>query len=289
LNKRKSGQKWQLHVLGGCDFVSNGAGEMASNLRSESIKVGELDIRYLTGGQGDPLVVLHGGGDSGKTWLQNAIELSKYYSIYVPDLPGFGLSQSMSDNFDLSEYVIFVEDFAHNLGLKQFYLVGHSLGGGIALHYALKFPQKIRRLVLVSSICLGKEIALWARVLSHPIFYRLLGGAALSILKAVSWLVRLSYAPFEITNSPSLVRMSIGKSIMTLKGQTTVLLSQLSELLVPTLLVWGAKDSIVPVSHAYAAAQLIPDCQVQVFKSCGHSVYKHKVHEFSQLLVKFLG
>jgi len=57
-------------VLGGCDFVSNGAGEMASNLRSESIKVGELDIRYLTGGQGDPLVVLHGGGDSGKTWLQ---------------------------------------------------------------------------------------------------------------------------------------------------------------------------------------------------------------------------
>jgi len=276
-------------VLGGCDFVSNGAGEMASNLRSESIKVGELDIRYLTGGQGDPLVVLHGGGDSGKAWLQNAIELSKYYSIYVPDLPGFGLSQSMSDNFDLSEYVIFVEDFSQNLGLRQFHLVGHSLGGGIALHYALKFPQKIKRLVLVSSICLGKEIALWARVLSHPIFCRLLGGATLSILKAVSWLVRLSYVPFKITNSPFLVRMSIGKSIMTLKGQTTVLLSQLSELLAPTLLVWGAKDSIVPVSHAYAAAQLIPDCQVQVFKSCGHSVYKRKVQEFSQLLVKFLG
>jgi pimeloyl-ACP methyl ester carboxylesterase len=83
--------------------------------------------------------------------------------------------------------------------------------------------------------------------------------------------------------------MGIGKSIMTLNGQTTVLLSRLSELQVPTLLVWGAKDSIVPVTHAYAASQLIPDCQLQVFKDCGHSVYKQRVQEFSQLLVRFLG
>jgi len=81
---------------------------IANNLRRESMKLGKLDVSYLAGGQGDPLIVIHGGGDSGRAWLQNAVELSKQYSVYVPDLPGFGLSQSMSDNFDLPKYVAFV-------------------------------------------------------------------------------------------------------------------------------------------------------------------------------------
>jgi len=259
---------------------------VTNNLHSERIKLDKLDISYLTGGQGDPLIIVHGGNSSGRVWLQNVMELSKYYSVYVPDLPGFGLSQSMSDNFDLSEYVTFVEDFSYNLGLKHFHLVGHSLGGGIAMHYALKYPDKINRLVLISSLCLGKEIALWARFLTHLICA--ISEAALSILKAIRWLGRLFHVPFEFVNPFSQVKIGIGKSIMTLKGQTTVLLSRLSELLVPTLLVWGTKDGIVPVSHAYAAAQLIPDCQLHVFKGCGHSVYKQKVQEFSQLLVEFL-
>ena len=261
---------------------------MVSNLRSKRIKLGKLDISYLTGGQGEPLIVIHGGGDSGRAWLQNAIELSKYYSIYVPDLPGFGDSQPMCGNFHLPELVAFVEDFSNSLSLKHFHLMGHSLGGGIALHYALKYPCKINRLVLVSSICLGKEIALWARFLSRPIFAVPLGKAALSTLRAVRWLGGLFYAPSKILNPLSPAKMDIGKTIMTLKGQTTVLLSRLSELLVPTLLVWGAKDNIIPVSHAYTAAQLIPDCQLHVFEGCGHSVYKQKVQEFSQRLAKFL-
>jgi pimeloyl-ACP methyl ester carboxylesterase len=75
----------------------------------------------------------------------------------------------------------------------------------------------------------------------------------------------------------------------TLKEQTTVLVNQLSELTMPTLLVWGANDSIVPVNHAYAAARLIPDCQLRVFNGCGHPVYKQKAKEFSHLLTGFLG
>ena len=77
--------------------------------------------------------------------------------------------------------------------------------------------------------------------------------------------------------------------MMTLKGQTTVLLNRLSELMMPTLLVWGARDGVVPVSQAYAAAELIPDCQLHVFEDCGHSVYKQNVQDFSRLLTGFLG
>ena len=102
------------------------------------MKVGKLDIIYLTGGQGEPLVVIHGGCNSSRAWLQNAIELSEHYTVYIPDLPGFGRSQPMDGNYYIPELVEFVNEFSHNLGLRSFYLIGHSLGGGIALSYVLK-------------------------------------------------------------------------------------------------------------------------------------------------------
>ncbi len=130
------------------------------------MKVGKLDIHYLTGGHGDPLVVIHGGGGGARAWMENMAELSENYTTYVPDLPGYGFSQPIEGDYYIPELVEFVDDFANNLGLKSFHLMGHSLGGGIALHYALRFPHKIKKLVLVSSMCLGKEIALWVRFLS---------------------------------------------------------------------------------------------------------------------------
>lgn len=263
--------------------------KVPNNICSKKIKVGKLNIHYLAGGQGDPLVIIHGGGDGARAWLQNAKELSGRYSVYIPDLPGFGHSQAMSDKFHLPDFVRFIEDFTYSLGLQRFHLVGHSIGGSIALHYALKFPQKIKGLVLVSSFCLGKETALWIRFLSSSVLCRSLGEAAVAILKATKWLVRLFYAPFKFANPVTRLKINMGKSITTLKGQTTVLLNQLSELMMPTLLVWGATDSIVPAAHAYTAARLIPDCQLHIFEGCGHSVYKQRAQEFSKLLAMFLG
>lgn len=261
---------------------------MVDNIYSKQVKVGKLDIHYFTGGQGDPLVVIHGGGGGAEGWLQSAAELSRHYRVYVPDLPGFGDSQPMDGNYGISEFVEFLEGFIHSLGLKRFHLVGHSIGGGIALHYALNFPHKIGKLVLVSSMCLGKEIALWVRILSSSTFFRSLGVAAVAVLKAIKWLVNLVYAPLKFVNPLPRAKVNLGSSMATLQKQTTVLVNQLSKLMIPTLLVWGANDSIIPVSQAYAAARLIPDCQLKVFEDCGHSVYRQKVKEFSHLLTDFL-
>jgi len=251
---------------------------------SRTTKVGKVDIHYLTGGHGDPLVVIHGCGDGAKVWLQTAKELSKYYTVYVPDLPGFGHSQSMGDYCSLSSFVAFVDGFSHSLGLERFHLVGHSMGGCIALLYALKFPHKIERLTLVSSIGLGKEISLWIRALSSPVFGRIIKEAAIAITKAASRMIRFLHAPFQFINPVTRVRVDMVRTVTTWKGQATVLLGLLSELMMPTLLVWGDKDRIVPANHAYAAAELIPNCQVHIFEDAGHSVYKEKVQEFSQLL-----
>jgi pimeloyl-ACP methyl ester carboxylesterase len=262
--------------------------EITNNIHSKRIKLGNLNIRYFTGGQGEPLIVIHGGGDGARAWLENAAALSQYYSVYIPDLPGFGHSQSANDRFHLPEYVAFIEDFSSTLGLDSFHLIGHSIGGGIAIHYALKFPQKVKGLVLVSIWCLGIEAALWVRLLSHPALCRSLGEAGIAVLKGVKWLARLFYAPFKFANPVTRVKMDIGKTMITLRGQKTVLQDRLSELTMPTLLVWGDGDRIVPAAHAYAAAELIPDCQLHIFEGCGHSVYKQRAGEFSQLLARFL-
>ena len=261
-----------------------------SKIHSRNIRVGELDVHYLAGGQGEPLVVVHGGSGSSREWLKNAAALAENYTVYIPDMPGFGYTRSLEGDYFLPEMAEFVDDFSHKLGLEKFHLMGHSLGGGIALHYVLKFPQKITKLVLVSSMCLGKEIALWVRLLANPRMCRSVGNAVLAVLRGVKWLVEsLMLASFEFIMPVSVTSVYLGSYITTLKEQTTVFLDRLSEILVPTLVVWGAKDPIVPYRQAYAAAKIIPDCQVKVFKEAGHSVYSEELAEFSHLLKGFLG
>lgn len=258
-------------------------------IQSRKIKVNKLDVHYFTGGQGDPLLVIHGGGNSARSWIKNIEELAKNYTVYAPDLPGFGRSQSMDGDYFIPELVEFVNDFSHELGLKKFHLVGHSLGGGIALSYALKFPHKLKKLVLVSSMCMGREIALWVRFLSSCWASRGIGKMVLAVLKSVKWVVGKLFAPVEFVLPLSTFSLSLGRKITTIREQTTVLFHQLSEVMVPTLVVWGARDPILPVRQAYAAAELIPDCQIKVFADSGHSVYRDNIFEFSRLLQRFLG
>lgn len=258
---------------------------MQNEIGSEKIKIKGRDVRYFTVGQGNPLVVIHGGGGDARTWLSNVNLLSDNYRVYVPDLPGFGESQSPEGDYNIPELTEFVDSFADDLGLESFYLMGHSIGGGVALNYALKFPHRIKRLVLVSSLCLGREIALWLR-LSVPA--RFIGSAVLAVLRGVKWLVKKLSLPVELAMPLSRASLDLGSSIATLKEQTLVLADRLSELVMPTLVVWGVKDRIVPVSQAYAAAQVIPNCQLKVFGKCGHNVHRDEIVEFSRLLNGFL-
>lgn len=259
-----------------------------ADICSKHINVEGHDVRYYTAGEGDPLIVIHGGGGDARTWLRNIEELSSSYTVYAPDLPGFGDSQPLDGNYYIPELTDFLDGFSDNLGLERFHLVGHSLGGGVALNYALHSPHKIKKLVLVSSLCLGSEIALWVRLISVPTLLRFLGAVTLSLFKGIKWVVKkvLNHVEFVIPFSPASV--NIGGSVSTFKKQTMVLADRFSEVLMPTLLVWGAKDGIVPVRQAYAAAQLIPDCQLKVFEKRGHNVHRDEVTEFSHVVRGFL-
>jgi pimeloyl-ACP methyl ester carboxylesterase len=259
-----------------------------NEIQGKTIKVDGRDVHYYTAGHGEPLVVIHGGGGDARTWGKNIIELSEKYTVYAPDLPGYGGSQPLDGNYYIPELSRFLGSFASNLGLEKFYLVGHSMGGGVALDYALKSPQKIKKLVLVSSLCLDREIAFWVRLLSIRALLRSLGALTIGVLKSIKWLAEhLNPAEFIMPLSPA--SMTVGGNISTIRQQSVVLKDRLAEVAVPTLLVWGAKDPIVPVRQAYQAAKVIPDCQVKVFENHGHNVHRDALAEFSSTLTGFLG
>ncbi len=260
-----------------------------SKIQSKTINIDGLDVHYYTAGQGEPLVVIHGGGGDARTWWDNITELSKQYTIYAPDLPGYGGSQPLDGEYFIPELSEFLDKFAAKLGLESFNLVGHSLGGGIALDYALRSPHRVKKLVLVSSLCLGREIAFWVRLLSIPALVSSVGALSVAVLKGMKWLIMHMLNPAQIIMPLSPASMAVGGSITTFRQQSLVLENRLSEIRVPTLLVWGAKDPIVPVRHAYAAAKVIPDCQVKVFESRGHNVHRDELKQFSNTLTGFLG
>jgi pimeloyl-ACP methyl ester carboxylesterase len=262
--------------------------EVMHDIQSSRVEINGLGVHYFSSGQGEPLIIVHGGGDGASAWMKNIAVLSRKYRVYIPDMPGFGTSQSLEGNYNIAEMVDFVDQFASLMGLKKFHLMGHSLGGGISLHYALKYPQKIRKLVLVSSLCLGKEIAWWVRMFSPPVVCQSAGKALNSLFKGIRYVAKY-FGPWEIVEPVSKTSIQIGSCIATLTEQTICLLSQLPDIVVPTLVMWGAKDPIVPSTQAYAAAKLIPDCQVKVFDNCGHSVYRDRLNEFSNELTGFLG
>jgi pimeloyl-ACP methyl ester carboxylesterase len=257
-------------------------------IESRSIKVDGLDVRYYAAGRGEPLVVIHGGAGDASTWWKNIAELSEHYAVFAPDLPGFGGSQPLNGNYYIHELAEFIGKFAAGIGLEQFNLVGHSLGGGIALDYTLKSPGRVKKLVLISSLCLGREIGFWLRVLSIPGLVHSLGAMVMGVLQGVKWVFRkLKQVEFVLPFTPAVLH--VGENLTIFNQQSLVLESRLAEVHVPTLLVWGAKDPIVPVRQAYAAAKVIPDCQVKIFKNRGHNVHRDELKVFSSILAAFLG
>lgn len=256
------------------------------NFKCHNIQVDGKNIRYYRGGQGEPLLIIHGGNSHGRIWANNLKDLSRNYTVYIPDLPGFGMSQSLEGSFYVPELVNFINQFADSIGLENFNLMGHSLGGAVATTYTLQFPGKVKRLVVIDSMCFGQEIALWVRVLSTPMFCRSLGKAVVSVFKGFKWLVEAVFRSIEFIIPFSEASLIIGCSAVNIKTQSMVLTHRLSEIVIPTLVIWGKSDRIVPVKQAYTAANVIPNCRLMVLKG-GHCAYAGNL-EFSIEMDRFL-
>lgn len=257
------------------------------NIKSRKIQVSNLDIRYYTGGKGEPLLIVHGGNSNARLWMDSVRDLCEKYTVYIPDLPGFGSSQAMTGQYYVPEFVKFIAEFRQALDLDNFYLMGHSMGGAIAASYTLQYPQQVKKLVLIDSLGMGTEIALWVRMFSNPAFCRSLGKGLVAIFKGVKWVTEGMFRSMEFILPVNEASLVIGCGAVTLESQTMVLVHRLSEIVAPTMIFWGKNDRIVPVKQAYAVAAIIPDCRVKILNG-GHSAYARNNPEFSDEVHRFL-
>jgi pimeloyl-ACP methyl ester carboxylesterase len=238
-------------------------------------------VRYLIAGSGPAVVLIHGITSSADTWASAMSGLARGHTVIAPDLLGHGASAKPRGDYSLGAYASGVRDLLAALGHDRVTVVGHSLGGGVALQFAYQFPERTDRLVLVSSGGLGREVSLLLRAAALP-------GAELVLPFLVpSWLVRgfLSLADAEARAAfLHTLRAVIDPGGQRVSGNDRLYLAES----LPTLLVWGERDPIIPAAHGIAAHEAMPGSRLELFAGGGHFPHLDDPVRFVELLRDFV-
>ena len=265
-------------------------------------------IHYLMSGtRGSPLVLVHGGATDSATlsWGSSIQTYGQTHRVAAPDLPGFGLSEKPRTNYTLEYYTRFLKNFTQTIGFDRCSLIGLSLGGQISLNFALRFPERVDRLVLVSCAGLGIGIhwTLAALLLvKAPRLHTSLRKIVLSNRKRVKLSLRsIVYEPSVIgddlldqivasTHTPGAGRAwrSYLKNELCWLGFRHNFLPRLCEISAPTLIVHGDSDKLIPVRLAEKAHHLISRSELCVLPRCGHWPPRETPADFNRAVLKFL-
>lgn len=233
------------------------------------------EIHALDIGSGaEPLVLLHGLSGSGRWWHRNLAGLSADRRVLVPDMIGFGRTRCPGPIPTIAELAGILDRWMEHLGVPSAHVAGHSMGGQIAIHLAARFPQRVSRLVLVDSAGL------------HPApTPRTLARFAADILPPVRW-GDPTFLPIILRDSLRAGPRSITRSIAHIFTDNVG--SLLEQVAAPTLVLWGKRDSFVPLEHARELRSRIPDSQLVVLERAAHNPMVDCPLEFNQAVVRFL-
>jgi len=268
----------------------------------DGIPFNYVDLGSDTGDE-DPVVLVHGLGGQWQNWLENIPRLALDRRVIAMDLPGFGLTPEPNDDegITIPRYGRYVNELCDKLGLGQIELVGNSMGGYIAAEVAIQFPERVERLVLVSAAGISS-----AETLEAPI---LTAGRVVTAIatNSASRYRRLAARPFTrhlslilVARHPAALKPDlVYEGFMKGAGKPGFddalrasldydFRERLPEVKVPTLIVWGEKDSIIPVRDADEFERLIEDSRKVVMKDTGHISMAERPETFNDLLVDFL-
>lgn len=264
-------------------------------------------VAFRSVGEGPVILLVHGMAGSSATWRRVMPALAERFTVVAPDMPGHGESgKPRRGEYSLGAHANFLRDLLNVLGHERATLVGQSLGGGVVMQFAYQYPERCERLVLVGSGGLGREVNVVLRALTFPGAEYAFPLICMPVMRAVgnrlaSWLYRIGFrdAPVieEIWRSyASLAEADTRKAffrtlhaVIDLGGQAVsasdrvYLASQ-----VPTLIVWGARDPIIPVSHAVAAHEAMPGSRLEVLDEVGHFPHCEAPERFVEALVDFV-
>lgn len=272
------------------------------------VQVNEIKTRYWELGRehgGVPLVLLHGNSGRVEWWLTNIFMLAERYHVYAIDLVGSGKTDKPQKTYRFEDLAQFVRDVLDVLNLQQSTIAGHSAGGAVALAFALSFPERLHKLILINSGGLGQDIRLEARLVTLPLVGELLNhpsqfGIRLLVRGAVynpdSFLKDDTFMTFLYESKLDQAMLDFWlRTVRTgvdFWGQRLSLVqlitNRLSEIAVPTLVIWGRQDRFVPVSHGEMAARIIPNTSLHILENCGHWTPMEQPEAFNRVVTEFL-
>lgn len=245
-------------------------------------------VAYRMAGSGPPIILLHGITSSSETWRVVWDSLTERHTVIAPDLLGHGQSAKPRGDYSMGAFASGVRDLTASLQIGPATIVGHSLGGGVAMQFAYQFPDRTERLALVSSGGLGSSVHRLLRAATLPgaelVLPLLAGTRTLSLGRAVGRAIggigiQLGTDLLEMARGHASLedREARGAFLQTLRasidlgGQRVQALDRLylaTEL--PLLIVWGARDGIIPVAHGRRAHELVPGSRLELFEASGH-------------------
>jgi len=266
-----------------------------------------IATHYLrAGGTGSALVLLHGGSaDSASlSWRPSMDLFARSHRVFAPDLPGYGSSAKPYLNYTVEYYTRFLSRFVQQVGLEErFSLVGLSMGGHISGSFALQFPSMVEKLVLASSAGLGTQWhwqVLTKLMVKVPRLHKRVREIGNREIMKLS-LGKIVHDPEVITEdmineiAKNAAARGAGRAWrcyleneLNWSGFRHNLLDRLSEITMPTLIIHGSKDRLIPVKWATKAHQLIPDSRLRILEQCGHWPQREKPVEFHEAVLEFL-
>jgi len=288
-------------------------------VRSGFLDVGSLRVHHMQGGRGTPVIFIHGLGSSGyMEWRRNLETVAERHRVLAPDLPGYGRTDKPRVRYTIPYFARFIRSYMEESGLRSAALIGASLGGRVALEVALEEPKRVRKLVLVNTLGLGRPQVRMAQIAYGLVTIPRVGEAVMGLARdALTWaprtVVRRFAARYSGTGADLALTMDDGylsdlREMYALEGYRSAYLStvrslvnpraifgghhdvtrRLNELKIPVQLIWGANDPLFPLAHAERARSMIERASLAVIDGVGHTPQAERPEEFNRVLHRFL-
>ncbi|MEO9308000.1 Alpha/beta hydrolase [Nitrosotalea sinensis] len=260
-------------------------------MKEKFVEVNRFNIRYLEDGNSDrTIVLLHGLGGYAERWNNLFPFLSKKYRVIAPDLIGYGQSDKPSVDYTPEFFTKFVFNFMNAVGIKKTFLIGTSLGGQIVIECAASQNDIIEKIILISPAGIMRKstptldaytmAALYPNKDSVKNAYQMMVGPGKQISET-------SVERFVNNMSRPNAKMVFLSTLLGLKNAPDIH-DKLASITIPTLVIWGRDDKLIPFEYSQQFVSTIPNCEFVAMDGCGHSPYVEDPEELAKIITKFL-
>ncbi|MEZ5119054.1 MAG: alpha/beta fold hydrolase [Candidatus Nanopelagicales bacterium] len=277
-------------------------------MRSNEVTLHGHRISYREAGEADAPVILliHGITSSSATWDPVLPDLAADAHVIAPDLLGHGDSDKPRADYSLGALASMLRDLLEHLGVQRVTVVGHSLGGGVAMQFSYQYPEYCERIVLVDSGGLGREVSVALRAATLPGAEFVLPIIASTKVRDAGAAVGRVLGRLPMRPRPSVAEVARGYASLSETTARTAFVHTLRSVVepggqrvsahdrlylsegVPTLIIWGKLDTVIPVSHAYSAHTAIPGSELEIFEQSRHFPHMDEPSRFARHLRRFV-